>query len=434
MVKFQTKRKGENSQHEHTPYLQTNDHTAAPVRFPVVAGPSTVNRVSDFLAYDEDTQQDPYTLTKGTTGGYQPTRDDATSAGKRRGRGNAYNGIYLDEPVPRLHERRNPSAQHDARRFNALEQEQAYFGSEVVQEAADFYHGASHAPPERDPREPRTMSERFMTKVEKYETDWEKKNNIADMVDAGRSQLEQAAYSRSRDRQRDREAGEQLKRYDPWGTGGDHDPRMRSELSQATDYGTAEEIPAPDAKKGHLLENPYFDPTAERHQYVTFDAGTVAAYQDKWLEQGDPDQKKSDHRKVVALGEMGGPTTGFSQAEMVRMRYKEAAAGLYTTHEAHHKVNYLSGNLHYTDTGVSGPPVVNGVDLHSPQHNRSKNNDFDSAGREMAKMHPDIEFGHHVQPEAGGRASMFKGEHNSLNSYTMRNMPFSKDRPNQTWN
>jgi len=282
------------------------------------------------------------------------------------------------------------------------------------------------------------MDERFMTRVEKYEADWEKKNTAADFHETAGTQLEEAAYARSLDRQRDREAGAELKRYDPWGTGTERDPHLHCAISGAQDFGLASDIPAPEAKPGQLLENPYFDPTAERHKYVTFDAGTAAEYQDKWLEQEqDQPRAKQDHRKAIVLGDLTSPTAAVSQAEMVRVRFKEQAAGMHDTHEAHHKSHYLEGLHHFHDTGVEStlPPVVNGGVVDHPQHSRSKHNDFEGSGRDVyAKQHPEIPFAEGPKPEAKGMSNTFKDEAQSLNSHELRNMPFAKGRPSQYWN
>lgn len=308
--------------------------------------------------------------------------------------------------------------------------EQAAHGNATVDQVPDFYYGASHPTPHRDPREPRKMDERFMTRVEKYEADWEAKNAAADLTEVAATQLEEAAYARSEHRQREQVARHGLAKYDPWGTGADHDPKIGHSITGAKDYGTYEDIPAMEMKQRDVVpDDPYRDMTAERHTHVFMD-GTSGEYQDKWLDKGDPVQQHGDHRKVI---ELGGPTATYSQQEMVRTRYKEEAAGMYHAHEAHHKTHHLSGGRHYTDAGESGPPNIGaGGELHNPQHARAKHNDFTKQELKRAEDEPKIIFGEGRKPEAHGLHGSW--EENSIYSHDQRHHPFAIDRPNQTWN
>jgi len=430
MVKYQSKAMGElhPDQHKsigHTPY-SGHGHEEQPVSKPQREGPSTVQRVSDFLQYDEDSAVDAYATTRGTTNGYTPSNG---SAGRRRQRGNGYAGIYLDDPAPRPHERTNKSAQNPRRSHVKHQETGGHIGQRMVEQVPDFYYGASHARPARDPHEPRKMGERFMTRVEKYEADWEAKNTAADLTEVGHTQLEEAAYARSEERARDQAARQGLIKYDPWGTDLERNPKIGKEISGARDDGHISEIPAMQMRDGdEMPDDPYRDYTAERHNHI-FLSGTTEEYQDKWLDKGDPVQQHGDHRKVI---ELGGPTATVNQNEMVRTRFKEEAAGFYHAHDAHHKTHYLSSGRHYTDSGETGPPIIPGGELSNPQVARSMHNDFVKAEMRRAEDMPDIMFGHGEKPQAKGLHGSW--DENSIYGYEARHHSFTKDRPNQTWN
>ena len=158
----------------------------------------------------------------------------------------------------------------------------------MLDQVPDFYYGASHPAQKRDPREPRKMDERFMTRTDKYEVDWEAKNAAADLSEVAATQLEEAAYARSEHRHREQVARQGLAKYDPWGTGADRNPKIGKEISGAKDTGHYEDIPAMEMKERDVVpDDPYRDLTAERHNHVFMDA-TSKDYQEKWLDKGDP--------------------------------------------------------------------------------------------------------------------------------------------------
>jgi len=415
-----------------------------PVTLPTRERASVVQRSDGFLSHDT-AMVDPYAVsTQGTTNGYTEDAKDV-----RRARGHAHAGIYLDQVAPRTHEQRTV---HDGPvvRTGALLHERDQQGRNVAETASDFYHGSSHANPNRNLREPRRMDERFMSRVDKYESHDRQIDAEGSLGRAHATQIEEAAYRRATQRNEEKDLRMAGANYDPWTTdGGPRDPQRHGGITGdgQMDPGHFADIPGVEMRRNDqgVPDDPYRDMGGKR--VVLEDRGALGAgsssaraekqaaanYATKWYGPVNHVDHSANFRR---MRDYDSPTNAQSHGEMVRMRRKHEKEGLHDPIEGKRKQHVLETHSHYTTHAHGhvdnyGPPIVAGVEVHNPQEARGMN-EFDPAPQDHDLT--DYENQTH-QDHRMTRAVAFDGSLEvSVNDPSVRSHMFATGRPHQRWN